>query len=279
MFFLPQYLRQIGVFSQVLLLSYLFSACVDKPLAFHLEVAVIGACADGVDNDHDGWIDLADAGCNDSSDADEGGFSTTACNDGLDNDGDGFVDADDKLCHSAVDDSESIGLGDVLISEFLADPEAVTDAEGEWIELYNNSHEAIDLTGWILSDNSREHVIIGALFIPAFDFIVLSRSENGVNGLPELQGSDYIYSTLQLTNSGGSVSLQTSEGVLIATLAYDKTQVATGKSWGLDGRLFQSLTVSELAQAARQNNRRCFSQTVMFSGADSASPGGINDGC
>lgn len=48
------------------------------------------ACADGVDDDHDGLVDLADPGCADASDPSERG--TTACDDGADGDADGGID-------------------------------------------------------------------------------------------------------------------------------------------------------------------------------------------
>lgn len=48
-----------------------------------------GSCCDGIDNDHDGKIDLAEESC--------------ACSDGVDNDGDGYVDAADFDCQNVVD--------------------------------------------------------------------------------------------------------------------------------------------------------------------------------
>ena len=66
------------------------------------------ACSDGLDNDGDGLIDLADAGCSDASDDDEADtVTTTACSDGIDNDGDGLVDLNDPGCSDAEDDDES----------------------------------------------------------------------------------------------------------------------------------------------------------------------------
>jgi len=48
------------------------------------------ACADGVDDDGDGRVDLADPGCTDAADASERGAN--ACDDGIDDDGDGGID-------------------------------------------------------------------------------------------------------------------------------------------------------------------------------------------
>jgi hypothetical protein len=49
-------------------------------------------CANGIDDDWDGRIDLQDPGCSDAVDASEHG-SALPCDDGIDNDGDGLVDA------------------------------------------------------------------------------------------------------------------------------------------------------------------------------------------
>ncbi|BBL76354.1 glycoside hydrolase family 5 protein [Methylomagnum ishizawai] len=68
------------------------------------------ACADGLDNDGDGWVDYpADPGCSSSTDSDETDPPPpTACADGLDNDGDGRVDYPaDPGCASATDSDET----------------------------------------------------------------------------------------------------------------------------------------------------------------------------
>jgi phosphatidylserine/phosphatidylglycerophosphate/cardiolipin synthase-like enzyme len=48
-----------------------------------------GACCDGVDNDHDGRLDLEEEAC--------------GCEDSVDNDGDGYLDADDFDCRPPRD--------------------------------------------------------------------------------------------------------------------------------------------------------------------------------
>jgi hypothetical protein len=67
-------------------------------------------CADGLDNDSDGLIDMADPGCSSASDNDEtngGGGSTTQCSDGVDNDTDGLIDLADPGCTNAADNDET----------------------------------------------------------------------------------------------------------------------------------------------------------------------------
>ncbi len=64
-------------------------------------------CADGIDNDGDGKIDLADPGCASASDTDESNPPPAACADGLDNDGDGKIDLADPGCANASDNDET----------------------------------------------------------------------------------------------------------------------------------------------------------------------------
>ncbi|WP_273567521.1 BspA family leucine-rich repeat surface protein [Maribacter halichondriae] len=42
---------------------------------------------------------------------------------------------------------------DLIITEIMYNP--ITESNGEWIEIYNNSIEAIDLTGYVLDDNNN----------------------------------------------------------------------------------------------------------------------------
>jgi len=64
------------------------------------------ACSNGIDDDGDGLVDMADPGCASASDRSERS-AAVACDDGFDNDGDGLIDfpADPK-CSSPADTSE-----------------------------------------------------------------------------------------------------------------------------------------------------------------------------
>ena len=65
----------------------------------------LSLCADGLDNDEDGRIDLEDPGCSTPEDGDEGG--EPACVDRLENDGDGRIDfPQDPGCETPEDEDE-----------------------------------------------------------------------------------------------------------------------------------------------------------------------------
>jgi uncharacterized repeat protein (TIGR01451 family) len=66
------------------------------------------ACQDGIDNDGDGAIDLADFGCGNNPNGVDEGAVKAQCQDGLDNDGDGLIDyPEDPACESKQDNDES----------------------------------------------------------------------------------------------------------------------------------------------------------------------------
>jgi hypothetical protein len=65
-------------------------------------------CADGLDNDADGWTDASDPRCDGPFDDDESPVDPHQCNDGIDNDADGWVDGSDPSCSGdPFGDSES----------------------------------------------------------------------------------------------------------------------------------------------------------------------------
>ncbi|MEE2750237.1 MAG: lamin tail domain-containing protein [Myxococcota bacterium] len=75
-------------------------------------------------------------------------------------------------------------VGDVVITEFLADPSKVDDVFGEWVELKNVSDETLDFSGCTLKDSGRnEFVVPESTHVAAGDYLVLARSSDpSVNG-------------------------------------------------------------------------------------------------
>lgn len=76
-------------------------------------------CSDGIDNDGDGNVDLADQGCSGSGDDSEATTSSTAsqCSDGIDNNGDGNADfPEDPGCSSLSDNLELLEPGSLTLA-------------------------------------------------------------------------------------------------------------------------------------------------------------------
>jgi hypothetical protein len=81
------------------------------------------ACRNGIDDDGDGLVDLADPGCANASDTSERN-AAVACDNGFDDDGDGKIDLADSDCTSPADTSEgpprSCGLVGLEVLPLLA---------------------------------------------------------------------------------------------------------------------------------------------------------------
>ena len=85
-------------------------------------------------------------------------------------------------------DTEGAGsdarYGEVLITEFMADPAGVPDELGEWVELTNIGAEAVDVSGWQLIDDGRNaYTFPDALTMePGATLVVAREADSALNG-------------------------------------------------------------------------------------------------
>lgn len=63
----------------------------------------------------------------------------------------------------------------VRISEWLPNPTG-NDAQGEWVELWNNGPDAVHLAGWKVAADSGKGYSLSDISIAGGDFVVLHRS-------------------------------------------------------------------------------------------------------
>jgi hypothetical protein len=127
----------------------------------------------------------------------------------------------------------------VVINEIMAQPASVSDAAGEWLELFNGGSAPVNIQGWRLSDEAGQvHTINagGALFVPARGYLVLARNTNSTaNGGVR---AAYQYSGFDLNATADVVALLDNSQTL-----QDRVQwgpglgfpVAVGKSMALRG--------------------------------------------
>lgn len=102
----------------------------------------------------------------------------------------------------------------ILLNELYPNPPGIDD--GEWIELYNNSGQAVNLEGWKLV-TSRGEFRLGYKIIKPLSYVVLDKQATG----------------LRLRNIGGEkVSLFDRLGWLVAEVAYMQDVVeGQGYNW------------------------------------------------
>ncbi|NOZ00780.1 MAG: lamin tail domain-containing protein, partial [Deltaproteobacteria bacterium] len=112
-----------------------------------------------------------------------------------------------------------INPGDVIFTEILLNPPGTTDAKLEAVELYNTTDHQIDLNGWVLSDDGKDHAILdscGPIIIPPKGYIVLSRSQDWVT-----QGTAACeYGGFILSNTEDEAILSLPDGKLVDAVRY-----------------------------------------------------------
>ncbi|MFT7606247.1 MAG: hypothetical protein ACI8VT_003847 [Saprospiraceae bacterium] len=163
--------------------------------------------------------------------------------------------------------------GDVIVTEILQNPSAVTDANGEWFEIYNTTGSAIDLDGWTFKDAGTDSYTVGVtLMIPANDYLVLGRNDDtGTNGGAPV---DHEYSGFILGNSDDEVIIV---GPAPNSLEIDRVEYDGGGSFPNPNGASMFL-----ADLANDNNvgANWGTSTVAWPGSagDFGTPGQPNDG-
>jgi hypothetical protein len=86
----------------------------------------------------------------------------------------------------------------MIINEFLPNPIG-KDVDGEWIELFNNSQEIVNLSGWQIKDKAGKTFSFGQLRINPDQYLVLN----------------YQTTKISLNNNGETLYLYNQKGGLI----------------------------------------------------------------
>ena len=166
--------------------------------------------------------------------------------------------------------------GAVIISEFMANPKAVSDDKGEWIELYNTTDQDIDLNGVVLSvtvsSPFKQWLSASApLLIKAKGYLLIGNNDDMVsNGGVKL---DFAYENKFAISSKVATLALTSATKVVDAVAYDAA------TWPLESGL--SLSLDPAALDANKNDdvaNWCAGQQP-FGAGDLGSPGVTNPGC
>lgn len=138
-----------------------------------------------------------------------------------------------------------VTTGKLVITEFFADPDTVSDTYGEWVELYNPGTKGIDFKGWqIKDDKSNKHTIGKSVVVPAKGYVVLGRSSNSAkNGGVNVA---YQYSGFTLSNGADQIELRDPSGAQV-------DRVADTRSWWLFAGYATALKNPGLDNTKRDN--------------------------
>jgi hypothetical protein len=189
-------------------------------------------------------------------------------------DGDGIGDVCDPISDPPGDCIVSNAqTGDLVITEIMQNPDAVSDLNGEWFEVYNAADEAIEVGGLEIADSfGNSYVISGesTQVLPG-EFLVV-----GVNDDPDVNGGvvvDVRYYGIFLGNGDASIALL-NEGVEIDSVAWDDGVTfpdPTGASMNLDPSAFDAVSNDDGANWCES--------TTPFGNGDLGTPGGDNESC
>ena len=120
--------------------------------------------------------------------------------------------------------SHAMTVSDLLISEVMVNPAALSDTQGEWFELYNPTTDEINLRALTLGDDGSDlHRIESDLLILPGQYLTLARfTDPGF--VP-----DYIYDDFTLTNTEDEIVF--SDGTLdLLRLEYSGGFAVAGQS-------------------------------------------------
>ncbi len=168
-----------------------------------------------------------------------------------------------------------IGYGELLITEIMYNPTALSDSEGEWFEIRNNSDHPVNLKNLVLGrDDADLHIITDSIVLSPDEFFVFERSQQATDA-----AGAWVYGPdIQLPNAGAVLSVynegtETVPGALIFSVNYGGAGFpdGAGASISLDPDMLD-------ADNAVQGTSWCLSTSV-YSTGDCGTPGAVNDAC
>lgn len=122
-------------------------------------------------------------------------------------------------------DGGSLAGSSIVINEFMALPlNSATEREGEWMELYNNTGEWINLSGCVIRNGMGQQATLSTYLLPPEGYYIMAacgdESRNG--GIVP----NHVYSNFEITQTG-SLTLYSSSMAVIDRIEYDSTWPVT----------------------------------------------------
>ncbi len=126
-------------------------------------------------------------------------------------------------------DGDILSSNSLVLNEFMAIPySSCTEADGEWIELYNNTDDWINLSGWMIENNYGQEIILATYLLPPEGYYVLAAcGDETLNGgfSPNLVYSDF---TIHDT---GRLTIRNNYSILVDEIVFDASwPIHTGVS-------------------------------------------------
>jgi hypothetical protein len=150
---------------------------------------------------------------------------------------------------------------DIIVTEIMANPDALSDSEGEWLEIHNPGSQAIDMQGITINIPPSSYTFDSSFLLYGNGYLVLANSENAVPVV------DIVMST-GLNNSGDIITIAGNE--TISTVDYSTFTIPpAGVALSLDRSSYVNY---------QQGIYWC-EATAIYNTGDYGTPGEVNSSC
>ena len=160
-------------------------------------------------------------------------------------------------------------VGDVVVSELMPNPNAVSDSVGEWLELRNTTASTINLVGFIIRDQGVDLFTLPSLTIVPHGFATLaawgSSSQNGGFTPSYVWPSNSFF----LANSVDEIEVVAPGGLVVDGFAY-------GTGTGISVPTGSSIERKDASAPPWAANFQTASPTATFGAGDRGTPNGLN---
>ena len=214
----------------------------------------------GDDVDGDGY-DGVEAGGDDCDDEDPGvSPAAPESRNAVDDDCDGLAD------------EGFFAAGDVFPTEILMDPEDTSDADGQWIELYNASSWDVNVLGWIFENATGEGIQVATdAVVPAGGYFVFAANPDTDENGGVSAGYGYGYANFPLGTAADELSAWAGGEVMFS--------VTYGEGWPIyAGRSVQLNPADVAAENLSVPELWCYA-TEQWDRGDRGTPGEANEPC
>ncbi len=158
---------------------------------------------------------------------------------------------------------------DLIITEIMYNPQAVSDSKGEWFEIYNRTNKELDLQGCIFKDNNKDDFTIDEqLIIQPQQYLTLGKNSSSTeNGGVKI---NFSYSGFTLANN--------EDEIIIICQEQEIDRVEYGKTRSFPDKTGYSIILADINLNNNLGENWCLSSSS-FGQGDKGTPGQENDSC